>query len=107
MGDKESFDLPQGSQRSSRSFSSSHTTPSGSPLLYATNPLYATSMDYLPLEKVTFFDILDPMSTIQHTTTTLSKRYNKVKEQGLNTYQKLKTETSNKRRQYIHDLKDT
>jgi hypothetical protein len=64
-------------------------------------------MDYLPLEKVTFFDILDPMSTIQHTTTTLSKRYNKVKEQGLNTYQKLKTETSNKRRQYIHDLKDT
>lgn len=90
-----------------RRHSSTHTTPSGSPLLHATNPLYTTSMDYLPLEKVTFFDLLDPMSTIQNTTSTISKKYNKVKKQGISTYNKLKVETSNKGKKYYLELKDT
>lgn len=85
-----------GSSKVIRSYSSSSTasqTPTGSPLFYASG--YSSStVDFLPLEKVSFLDLLDPMSSIQNTTSTLSKKYKQVKEKSKSRIQKFRDDNS-------------
>lgn len=95
-----------GDNKSQRSLSSGSlvTTPSGSPLLHATN-YYTQTIDLLP-ERLTLFDLLDPTSTNAHFSAHINKQYNKVKEKSLKQLNKLKDGTTKRREKYLNGIKD-
>lgn len=85
-----------------RQHSSSSTTPSGSPLFYSSGFYSTGSIDHIPIEKMSFLDLLDPVSSSSF----ISKKYTQVKEKSIIKFNKLKNDTNKKREKYITEISD-